>query len=287
LDQVTRNTVMELVETVDADRSLKAKHRAMWALGDYPSLAAEVIPDLGVRLVAACGVGPRDRVLDVASGSGNAAIPAAMAGATVVACDLTPAMFEAGRRQAAFCGVDVEWREADAEALPFADGDFDVVLSCVGVMFAPHHQTSADELIRVCRPGGRIGLVSWTPEGFVGQMFATMKPYVSPPPPGAQPPPLWGDADYVRRLLGDRVTDVSTAKQIVRVDRFASPDAFRDYFKARYGPTVAAYRGLAENSERVGALDRDLAELARRANRRNEGFGMDWEYLLLTARRGD
>ncbi len=151
---------MELVETVDADRSLKAKHRAMWALGDYPSLAAEVIPDLGVRLVAACGVGPRDRVLDVASGSGNAAIPAAMAGATVVACDLTPAMFEAGRRQAAFCGVDVEWREADAEALPFADGDFDVVLSCVGVMFAPHHQTSADELIRVCRPGGRIGLVS-------------------------------------------------------------------------------------------------------------------------------
>jgi ubiquinone/menaquinone biosynthesis C-methylase UbiE len=279
---------MELVETVDADadRSLKAKHRAMWALGDYPSVAAEVIPDLGVRLVAACGVGPGDRVLDVATGSGNAAIPAAMAGATVVACDLTPAMFEAGRRQAAFCGVEIEWREADAEALPFADGQFDVVISCVGVMFAPHHQRSADELIRVCRPGGRIGLVSWTPEGFVGQMFAAMKPYVSPPPPGAQPPPFWGDADYVMRLLADRVTNLSTARQTVRVDRFASPDEFRDYFKTRYGPTVAAYRGLTEEgSERVGALDRDLAELARRANRRNEGFGMDWEYLLLTARR--
>ncbi len=273
-----------VVDTMDADRSLKARHRAMWALGDYPSVAAEIIPDLGARLVAACEVGPRDRVLDVASGSGNAAIPAAMIGAKVVACDLTPAMFEAGRRQAAYCGVDVDWREADAEALPFGDDEFDAVLSCVGVMFAPHHQTSADELVRVCRPGGRIGLVSWTAEGFVGQMLATMRPYMPPPPPGAQSPSLWGDAEHVKRLLGDRVMDVRAARQTVIVDRFAHPEAFRDYFKARYGPTVAAYRGIADDPDRVDALDRDLADLARRSNRGDESLRMDWEYLLLTAR---
>jgi SAM-dependent methyltransferase len=256
----------------------------MWGLGDYPTVAAEVIPDLGARLVAACGVGPGDRVLDVAAGSGNAAIPAAMAGAKVVASDLTPALFEAGRRQAAFCGVDIDWREADAEALPFADGEFDAVLSCVGVMFAPHHRASADQLIRVCRPGGKIGLVSWTPDGFIGQMLATMRPYVAAPPPGAQPPPLWGDPDHVKRLLGDRVTDVRAVKETVRVDRFGDPEEFRDYFKARYGPMVAAYRGLAEDPERAVALDRDLADLARRHNRSDDAFGMDWEYLLLTAR---
>jgi len=274
----------EQLEAPDADRTLKARHRAMWGLGDYPTVAAEVIPDLGARLVAACGVGPGDRVLDVAAGSGNAAIPAAMAGAKVVASDLTPALFEAGRRQAAFCGVDIDWREADAEALPFADGEFDAVLSCVGVMFAPHHRASADQLIRVCRPGGKIGLVSWTPDGFIGQMLATMRPYVAAPPPGAQPPPLWGDPDHVKRLLGDRVTDVRAVKETVRVDRFGDPEEFRDYFKARYGPMVAAYRGLAEDPERAVALDRDLADLARRHNRSDDAFGMDWEYLLLTAR---
>ena len=129
----------------------------------------------------------------------------------MVACDLTPELFDAGRGLAARHGVEVEWREADAEALPFADGEFDVVLSCVGVMFAPHHQAAADELARVCRPGGTIGLLSWTPEGFVGQMLATMKPYAPPPPPGAQPPPLWGNEDHVLTLLGERVTDVSVA----------------------------------------------------------------------------
>ena len=185
-------TSVNATETIDADRALKAKHRAMWALGDYPALATDIIPDLGAVLVEAAGVGPGDRVLDVAAGSGNAAIPAALAGASVVASDLTPELLEAGRRQAEQRGVELEWRQADAEALPFADGEFDAVLSCVGVMFAPHHQASADELVRVCRPGGTIGLLSWTPEGFIGQMFATMKPYAPPPPPGAQPPPLWG-----------------------------------------------------------------------------------------------
>ena len=270
--------------TVEADKALKAKHRAMWALGDYPSVAAEIIPDLGGVLVEACGVGPGARVLDVAAGSGNATIPAALTGASVVACDLTPELFDSGREQAARHGVEVEWQEADTEALPFGDGEFDVVLSCVGVMFAPHHQTTADELTRVCRPGGTIGLLSWTPEGFLGQMLATMKPYVPQPPPGAQPPPLWGDENHVRTLFGNRVTDVTARRENVRVDRFDDPETFREYFKTHYGPTMVAYRGIAEDPDRVDALDRDLAGLARRFDYGTDTTVMDWEYLLLTAR---
>lgn len=271
------------IDAAEADRALKARHRTMWALGDYPSVAAEIIPSLGAALVRASGVRAGHRVLDVAAGSGNAAIPAALTGASVAACDLTPELLETGRHLAARQGAELEWHEADAESLPFADGEFDVVLSCVGVMFAPHHQASADELVRVCRPGGTIGVLSWTPEGFIGQMFAAMKPYVPPPPPGVQPPPLWGREEHVRSLLGDRVTDVESRRQLVRVDHFGQPAEFRDYFKARYGPTIAAYRGIADDADRVAALDRDLAELA---GRHNLGAGaMDWEYLLLTARK--
>ncbi|HET9974824.1 MAG TPA: methyltransferase domain-containing protein, partial [Streptosporangiaceae bacterium] len=184
-------------------------------------------------------------------------------------------------------GAQLEWRQADAENLPFADGEFGTVLSCLGVMFAPHHQSSADELIRVCRPGGTIGLLSWTPEGFIGQMFATMKPYAPPPPPGAQPPLLWGREDHLRSLLGDQVTDVRARRQNVRVDHFGRPEDFRDYFKARYGPTVAAYRAIAADQDRTAALDADLADLARRHGTVS-GTGstvMEWEYLLFTARK--
>lgn len=271
--------------TIEADLALKAKHRAMWALGDYPTLAAEIIPDLGAALVEACQVRPGDRVLDVATGAGNAAIPAALAGASVVASDLTPELLEAGQRQAARRGANLEWREADAEALPFADNEFDTVMSCLGVMFAPHHQASASELIRVCRPGGTIGLLNWTPEGFIGQMFTTMKPYAPPPPPGAQPPPLWGREEHVHELLADRVTDVTAGRQTVRVDHFTTPAAFRDYFKAWYGPTVAVYKAIASQPDRVAALDRALAELAERHDHGAAGTVMDWEYLLLTARK--
>ena len=257
----------------------------MWALGDYPSLAADLLPELGRLLVDRCAVGAGDRVLDVAAGSGNVAVEAAATGATVVASDLTPELFDAGRARAAERGVDVDWREADAEALPFADGEFDVVLSCVGVMFAPHHRAAADELVRVCRPGGRIGLISWTPEGFIGRLFATMKPYVPPPPAGVQPPPLWGREEHVTELLGDRVTDVSMERRLLEVDRFATPEDFRDYFKARYGPTIAAYRSLAEQPERAAALDEELVELARSADRGQGATVVDWEYLLLTAKK--
>lgn len=250
--------------------------------GDYPALADDLLLDLGPAMVAACGIGPGDRVLDVAAGSGNIALAAAEAGARVVASDLTPELLEAGRARAAERGLQLEWREADAEALPFADGEFDVVVSCVGVMFAPHHAAAADELLRVCRPGGRIGLINWTPEGFIGQMFATMKPYAPPPPPGAQPPPLWGDEQHVRELLGDRVTDVRVERRALPVGIFGTGEEFRDYFKARYGPTIAVYRALADEPERAAELDAALADLLRRFER--DG-GLEWEYLLLTATR--
>jgi SAM-dependent methyltransferase len=283
-----RTRVSETTSTIDTttDRALKAKHRAMWALGDYPAVAIDVIPELGPTLVAATGVRAGDRVLDVAAGTGNAAVPAALTGAEVVASDLTPELFVAGRQFAARNGVEITWEEGDAEALPYDDDSFDVVLSCVGVMFAPHHQIAADELLRVCRPGGRIGMLSWTPTGFVGELFRTMKPYAPPPPPGAQPAPLWGDEDHVRALLGDRVTDVVAKRQTLTSDLFASPEAWKDYWKTVYGPTIAVYRYVGDNPQDVAALDADLTALATRYDR---GTGsttvMDWEYLLVTARK--
>jgi ubiquinone/menaquinone biosynthesis C-methylase UbiE len=268
---------------VDADRELKARHRAMWALGDYPAVAVDLVAELGTVLVAAAAITAGDQVLDVAAGSGNAAIPAAARGADVLATDLTPELMEAGRRIAERTGTKLQWQEADAEALPFPDNGYDVVMSCLGVMFAPHHQASADELVRVCRPGGRIALLSWTPEGFIGQMFAVMKPYAPVPPPGVQPPPLWGSEDHVGELLGERVEAVEAERRMLVVDGFAGPEAFRDYFKANYGPTIATYRAIAADPDKVQALDAALVDLARRSWDDARG-GMAWEYLVLVAR---
>lgn len=269
----------------DADRQLKAKHRALWASGDYPAVAADLIPTLGTRLVEACGIGAGQRVLDVAAGSGNAAIPAASAGATVVASDLTPELFDAGRAIAADRGVQLDWVEADAEAMPFADNDFDVVMSCVGAMFAPHHQATADELIRVTRPGGTIGLINWTPEGFIGNLFATMKPYAPPPPPGASPAPLWGSEDHVRELFGDKVSDLTMQRRTVVMDHCATPLEFREYWKSHYGPTIAAYRFNAQDPERLAALDRDFLAFLEKWNGSTDpgSTAYEAEYLLVTA----
>ncbi|HVL86047.1 MAG TPA: methyltransferase domain-containing protein [Pseudonocardia sp.] len=267
-----------------ADRELKARHRALWASGDYPAVAAELISQLGPELVRASGVRPGQRVLDVAAGSGNAAVPAAALGADVTASDLTPELFDAGRRMAAERGVDVAWVEADAEALPFPDGSFDVVLSCVGAMFAPRHQTVADELLRVTRSGGTIGMINWTPQGFIGNLFRTMAPYAPPPPPGASPPPLWGDEEHVRALLGDRVTALEMHRRSVRMDHCTEPAEFREYWKRNYGPTIAVYRFNADRPERVADLDRDFLQFLT-TWAAPDGTGWEAEYLLVTAQK--
>lgn len=272
-----------MTSEVAVDQAVVAKHRAMWASGDYPRLARELVAPLGPVLVEACRIGPGDRVLDVAAGTGNAAIPAARTGADVTASDLTPELLKAGAAIAADEGVELAWREADAHALPFADNEFDVVMSSIGVMFAPFHQQAADEMVRVCAPGGRIGLLSWTPEGHIGQLWATMKPYAPPPPPGATPPPLWGDEEHVRALLGDRVTDVVAERRTLPVRHFADGAAFRDYFKATYGPTIAVYRNIADDPDRVAELDAAIAQVGDRVLKGDST--MEWEYLLLIATR--
>ncbi|MFZ0715641.1 class I SAM-dependent methyltransferase [Mycobacterium sp.] len=270
-------------DVLTADHGLESKHRALWAMGDYTTVATEVVSPLGPVLVQASRIAAGDRVLDVAAGAGNAAIPAALTGAKVVASDLVPELLERGAALARARGVNLQWREANAEALPFDDDEFDAVLSCVGVMFVPHHRRAADELVRVCRPGGTIGLISWTPEGFIGQMFATMKPYVAAPPAGVQPPPKWGREDYVRGLLGDGITDFTAQHRTLRVDRFGDGAAFRDFFKTYYAPTISAYRGIAGEPDRVAALDAELAELGDRCLAGSST--MEWEYLLVTARK--
>ncbi|MGS0686769.1 class I SAM-dependent methyltransferase [Nakamurella sp. GG22] len=277
-------STISAVHTNDpGDSALKQRHRAMWALGDYPSVVQEVVGPLGPVLVDASGVDEGQDVLDVAAGSGNAAIPAALRGGRVTASDLTPELLDAGRRHAAPEGVDITWDIADAENLPYDSDSFDTVLSCLGVMFAPHHQAGADELIRVTRPGGRIGLLNWTPEGFIGQMFATMKPYAPVPPPGAQPPPLWGNPDHVLSLFGDRVTDVRFERRTLTVTRFPGDADFREFFKAAYGPTIVTYRNIADDQQRVAELDRALDDLARRFRTAGGNRAMEWEYLVVTA----
>ena len=274
-------TDLQTIVIDEADRALKAKHRAMWASGDYPALAHDLIWSLGPRLVEAVAVQPGERVLDVAAGSGNAAIPAALRGADVVASDLTPELFGAGERRAREAGVELQWRPADAEALPFDDDSFDVTVSCLGVMFAPQHERGAAEILRVTRPGGRIGLLSWTPQGFIGRMFATMKPFNAPLPSGAQPAPLWGDESHVRALFGDAVADVTAVRETIRIDRFRDGREFREYFRTHYGPTIAVYNRNADDPDQVAALDAALDALGDSALG-SDGV-MEWEFLLLTA----
>ncbi|MDL5350697.1 methyltransferase domain-containing protein [Microbacterium sp. zg-YB36] len=271
------------VTGTDADRALKAKQAAMWASGNYPAVVDDVVHSLGGILVDAVDVRPGQRVLDVAAGTGTSAIPSARRGADVVATDLTPELLAVGRTAADAEGIALTWQTADAEDLPFPDADFDVVISSIGVMFAPHHQLAADELLRVCRPGGTIGVLSWTPNGFIGQLFATMKPYAPPPPAGASPAPLWGSVEHVRELFGDRVEAFVAHQQTLAVDRFAAGAEFRDFFKTNYGPAIAVYRFIADDPEKVAALDADLAALGDRFLA--DGV-MPWEYLLVTGTRG-
>jgi SAM-dependent methyltransferase len=275
-----------MTATPSTDAELKDRHRAMWASGDYASMVETFLLPLGPRLVAACGdIGAGVRVLDVAAGTGNASVPAAQRGASVTASDLTPELLEAGRARAQAQGVELEWVAADAEHLPFGDHSFDVVMSSIGVMFAPHHQAAADELIRVTRPGGTIGLLSWTPEGMIGSLFQTIGPFAPPPPPGAQPPPLWGSEEHLRELLGDRVDLRSLERDVLEVTAFRQPHDFADHFRARYGPTIAA-RANAQRNGREAELDAALDAFTDEWNRGTpDRARFELEYLVAVGAR--
>src|SRR5262245_49866891 len=182
-----------------------APARAVWRRGDYQRFARDQMWEIGPVVVEACGISSGQRVLDVAAGTGNVAIRAAEAGADVVALDITPEQFEGGRAEAEARGVSVEWVEGDAQALPFGDDEFDVVTSSFGAIFAPDHQRTADELLRVCRAGGIIGMTTFPPVGLAAEIFGVVAPYMPPPPPDAQPPLLWGTEEHVRRLFDDRL----------------------------------------------------------------------------------
>jgi len=257
----------------------------MWASGDYPSMVETFLLPLGPRLVDASGIGPGRRVLDVAAGTGNASIPAALRGASVVASDLTPELLEAGRVRAQAAGAELDWVEADAEALPFEDASFDVVISAIGAMFAPRHQATADELLRVCRPGGTIGLLSWTPDGMLGSLFRMMAPFAPPPPPGSQPPPLWGSEEHLRELFGETLRLSDQRREVLEVTAFAQPRDYGEFFKARYGPTIAIRANAAKNG-RADEFDAALDAFCEEWNRGSADRAyFEMEYLISVGTR--
>jgi len=269
-----------------ADQELKQKHKAMWGSGDYSVMVDTFLLPLGPRLVRACGIGPGMRVLDVAAGTGNAALPAARAGAEVIASDLTPRLLEDGEKRARSEGLTLKWQEADAEHLPFDDASFDVVMSSIGVMFAPHHQAAAEELVRVCRPGGTLGLLSWTPEGMIGDLFRTMAPFAAPPPPGAQPAPLWGSEEHLAELFGDRVRFTLQCRENLTITAFTQARDYGEHFKAYYGPTIAV-RANAERNGRAQEFDDALNAFCDQWDQSGDGdqAHFEKEYLLSVGQR--
>jgi SAM-dependent methyltransferase len=257
----------------------------MWASGDYASMVETFLLPLGPELVEACGITAGMRVLDVAAGTGNASIPAAKTGAEVTASDLTPELFDAGRRRAEAEGVELEWVEADAENLPFEDQSYDVVMSSIGAMFAPHHQEVADELVRVCRPGGTIGMLNWTPEGMIGALFRTMGPFAPPPPPGAQPAPLWGSEEHMKELFGDRVDFGTLDRRPLEITAFKYPRDYGEHFKERYGPTIVAQTNARKNG-REAEFNEALDQFCDQWNRGGaDRAHFEQEYLLAAGTR--
>lgn len=267
----------------DAAAGVKEGQRAMWSSGDYPDIA-RTIEDVADHLAQAGGAAAGASVLDVACGNGNVALAAARAGARVVGVDITPALLEDARARAAREGLEVEWVEGDAEALPVGDGAFDAVLSSFGVMFAPRHEIAAGELVRACRPGGRIALAAWTPEGLNGRLFATMGPHLPPPPEGWRPPIFWGVPDYVGGLLGPHGVEVETERRTVGIAAESVED-WVDYLERVLGPVVIAKRLLAPDG-RWAPVREQLAALFAEANTAGDGtFAAETEYLLTTGTR--
>jgi SAM-dependent methyltransferase len=263
---------------------LKRTHRATWAAGDYAAVA-EVIDEAPPRdLLARVDLRPGDRVLDVAAGTGNVALRAAAAGAQVVGLDLTPELFDTARRRAARAGVAVDWVEGDAEELPFEDESFDHVLSAFGVQFAPRHEIAASELVRVCRPGGQIGVVNWTPEGQVGELLKIVGRHLPPPPGYASPPPLWGSEEHVRGLFADAPITLSFARGL-NPWRFDSPEHYVVFMETHYGPAVKARERLTAEGRWEECRDEILAMAERRNEAADGSLLMLAEYLVAVGRK--
>lgn len=265
--------------TVQLDE-FKTRVRATWDAGDYASLS-ERIADVGELVAARAGIEPGMSVLDVACGTGNAALPAARAGGRVTGLDLVPKLLEHGRAAAEKEDLEAEWVEGDAEELPFEDTSFDRVLSTFGHMFAPRHRRVADEMIRVCRKGGAIVTATWTAEGVFGAISAASAPYMPPPPDFASPPVLWGSEDYVREMFGSVATGFEFERQINWIED-DSVESFADLFMERFPPMVTARQMLGERFEE---LRERIVEIWRDANEADDGsLRLPQEYLLSIVR---
>jgi ubiquinone/menaquinone biosynthesis C-methylase UbiE len=246
----------------------------MWASGDF-AVIGTTLQIVGELLCEAADVGGGERVLDVAAGNGNATLAAARRFAHVTSTDYVPALLDGGRRRAEAEGLQVTFEVADAEALPYPDASFDVLLSTFGVMFAPDHPKSSSELLRVCRPGGRIGLASWTPEGFIGELFRVVAKHVAPPA-GVKSPLLWGTRDYLQTLFAGASAIEHTVRDFAF--RYESPEHFVEVFRMFYGPVHKAFGALDANGQ--AALEADLLTLLRRAARTSAaGLVVPGEYL--------
>ena len=250
-----------MTTTIDIP-AIKQRQQQTWATGDYSAVAARIVL-VAEHLVDTADLHAGWSVLDVATGSGNAAIAAARHGGRVVGVDYVPSLLERARLRAEAEGLSVRLVEGDAEALPFEDASFDAVTSVFGAMFAPYHERAAAELLRVTRPGGTIALASWTPDGFLGEFFRTMSKHV-PPPAGVRSPMLWGTESHLRTLFGDDVSSLRSAERTFTF-RFTSADEFVSFFRTWYGPTLKAFESL--DPGRCEALERDLRRLARRHDR--------------------
>ena len=267
-------------ETIDL-AAIKRRQQAMWASGDFGVIAALIQP-VAERLVDSADLAAGSLVLDVAGGTGNAALAAARCGCDVVCTDYVPALLERGRERARAEGFGIEFVEADAEALPCEDGEFDAVLSVFGAMFAPHQHRAAAELVRACRPGGLIGLASWTPEGFLGDVFRATAAHV-PPPAGVASPMLWGTEAGIVDLLGDEVSSIR-ARRRTFTWRFRDGIEFVTTLRAWYGPTLKAFEAVGP--EGAAALERDLVAVVERWARPRDGaIAVPAEYLEVVAVR--
>lgn len=259
--------------------AIKNRQRQTWASGDFHSIASLIVP-VSERLCDSVDLRAGERVLDVATGSGNTAIAAARRLCEVTGIDYVPTLLERGRARTAAEGLRVTFQEGDAEALPVPDATHDVVLSTFGSMFAPNQEQAARELLRVCRTGGRIGLANWTPEGWIGEMFRVTSRHV-PPPAGLRPPTRWGTEDGLNELFGDGVTSLRATRQSF-IWRFASAQQYLDLFRTYYGPTLKAFEALDETGRQ--ALARDLQEAVERFNRADDGtLLVPGEYLEVVA----